>query len=172
MPAHAQNFSDASRSVGRSARKVILRDSTLRYGDNTPVDVRVTNLSTTGFSVEAVLDLQIGAIVGLGLGGAGTASARIIRRTNSTYGAQFLQPLSPDRVDAAFKYSEILASIGSGADVAVDDDDSDSQHGTDRSADDYRLGNHDKFSRRTRLTVMAASGSIAWAAIILVWRAI
>lgn len=159
MPAHAQDFSNVPQSSDRSARKVVLRDSTLRYGDNTPVDVRVTDLSSTGFSVEAALDLKIGAIVGLGLGGAGTASARIVRRANSTYGAQFLQPLAPDRVDAAFKYSAMLASISGAADV-------------DGSDDDYGLGKHDKLSRRTRLAVMAASGTIAWAAVVLVWLAI
>lgn len=137
-----------------------------------PVDVRVTDLSTTGFSVEVALDLEIGAIVGLGLGGAGTATARIIRRANSTYGAQFLQPLAPERVDAAFKYSENLASIGSAADSGVVDEQSEDQTGNDEGVDDYRFKNHDKFSRRTRLAIMAASGSIAWAAVVLVWIAI
>ena len=167
MPAPAHNFSNVPRSQDRSARKSVLRDSTLRHGDNLPVDVQVTDLSTTGFSVDAPLDLEIGALVGLGLGGAGTASARIIRRANSTYGAQFLQPLDPDRVDAAFKYSEILASIGGNAAVVSGED-----RVEDGGVDDHRLGEPDKLSRRTRLAVMLAAGSVAWGAVVLVWLVI
>lgn len=151
---------------------MILRESTLRHGDDTPVDVRVTDLSTTGFSVDAALDLEIGAVVGLGLGGAGTASARIIRRANSIYGAQFLQPLAPDRVDAAFRYSASVASISSAADIADVDEQGDDQAGHDETDNDDQTGKQEKFSRRTRLAIMVASGGLAWAAVALVWVAI
>ena len=135
----------------------MLRNSTLRDGDGLPIDVVVTDLSTTGFSVEAPLDLQVGGIVRLGLGGAGTASARIIRRADSTYGCQFLQPLGADRVEAAFKYNEILASIGSAVDVPVD---------IGALDEPYR------WSRRARVGVMLGSAAAAWAAVLIVWFAI
>ncbi|MGU3390529.1 PilZ domain-containing protein [Sphingomonas sp. M1A8_2b] len=142
----------------------MLRNSTLRHGENTPIDVQVTDLSATGFSVDAPMDLAVGAIVRLGLGGAGTAPAQIVRRTNSTYGAEFLEPLSPEKVAAAFRYSEILATIGGNTDGDSTDD--------VKHFDDDRVENTDRWSRRTRIVVMLSSAGAAWAALVLVWLAV
>lgn len=136
----------------------MLRESTLRIGDNVPVDVTVTDLSTTGFSVETPLDLEVGAIVRLGLGGAGTAAARIVRRTEILYGCQFITPLSTDRVDAAFKYTEILSMMGGSGNMDI--------------ADDNAFDESDRLSRRIRLAVLLGSAGATWAAIIAGWHAI
>lgn len=155
MNAPAHDLFDVSQPYTRSARKIVLRDSTLRDQNNIPIDVVVSDLSTTGFSVVAPLDLEIGAIVRIGLGGAGAASARVIRRAESSYGCQFLQPLGQDRVDAAFKYSEILTAIGAAAPTNINEQDI-----------PYEA---DRWDRSTRLAVILGAGGAAWAALAIAW---
>ena len=108
--------------------------------------------------MEAALDLDVGAVVRLGLGGAGTAAALIVRRTDLIYGCQFITPLGQDRVDAAFKYTEILASIGGSSGMDLADDDA--------------IGGSERWPRRTRMALLLGSAGALWTAIIFGWHAI
>lgn len=86
--------------------------STLRAPDGQPLDVVVDDFSRTGFHFTANVDLPIGTLVSLGLAGAGSRAAKIMRRRDNGYGCAFMKSLSHDDIDRAFRGQEaILAEI-------------------------------------------------------------
>lgn len=88
--------------------------STLRVPDGEPVDVVVDDFSRTGFHFTANVDLPIGTLVSLGLSGAGSRAAQIMRRRNNGYGCAFMKALTDEEIGRAFKGQEaILAEISS-----------------------------------------------------------
>lgn len=88
--------------------------STLRVSDGEPVDVVVDDFSRTGFHFTANVDLPIGTLVSLGLSGAGSRAAQIMRRRNNGYGCAFMKALTDEEIGRAFKGQEaILAEISS-----------------------------------------------------------
>ncbi|WP_264938358.1 PilZ domain-containing protein [Sphingomonas caeni] len=88
--------------------------STLRAPDGQPIDVIVDDFSRTGFHFTANVDLPIGTLVSLGLSGAGSRAAQVMRRRDNGYGCAFMKALSDEEIGRAFKGQEaILAEISS-----------------------------------------------------------
>ncbi|RYE00735.1 MAG: PilZ domain-containing protein [Sphingomonadales bacterium] len=86
--------------------------STLRVPDGKPIDVIVEDFSRTGFRFVADVDLPIGTLVSLGLSGAGSRAARVMRRRGNSYGCAFMEALSTEDVARAFKGQEsVLADL-------------------------------------------------------------
>jgi len=92
--------------------------STLRAPDGKPIDVTVEDFSRTGFRFVADIDLPIGTLVSLGLSGAGSRVARILRRQGNSYGCAFMAALSPEDIERAFKGQEnVLAELSARLDA-------------------------------------------------------
>jgi len=88
--------------------------STLRVPDGKPIDVTVEDFSRTGFRFTTNLDLPLGTLVSLGLSGAGSRAARIVRRRGNGYGCAFMVALSEEDIARAFKGREsVLADLSS-----------------------------------------------------------
>ena len=88
--------------------------STLRAPDGEPIDVVIDDFSRTGFHFTGNVDLPIGTLVSLGLSGAGSRAARIMRRRNNGYGCAVRTALTDEEIGRAFKgQEEILAEISS-----------------------------------------------------------
>lgn len=88
--------------------------STLRSPDGEPIDVAVDDFSRTGFRFTADVDLPIGTLVSLGLSGAGSRAARIMRKRDHSYGCAFMKALTDEEIGRAFKGQEaILAELSS-----------------------------------------------------------
>ena len=88
--------------------------STLRAPDGAPLDVVVEDFSRTGFRFTADVDLPIGTLVSLGLSGAGARAARVMRRSDNSYGCAFMKALTDEEIGRAFKGQEaILAELSS-----------------------------------------------------------
>lgn len=86
--------------------------STLRVPDGAPVDVQVEDFSRTGFRFLSDLDLPVGTLVSLGLSGAGSRVAKIVRRKDNTYGCAFMKALTEEEIARAFKGQEaVLADL-------------------------------------------------------------
>ncbi|WP_066800051.1 PilZ domain-containing protein [Sphingomonas soli] len=92
--------------------------STLRVPDGKPIDVTVEDFSRTGFRFISEADLPIGTLVSLGLSGAGSRAARIVRRRDNVYGCAFMVALSADDMARAFKGQEsVLADLSARLDA-------------------------------------------------------
>ncbi|RYY24281.1 MAG: PilZ domain-containing protein [Sphingomonadales bacterium] len=92
--------------------------STLRVPDGNPIDVTVEDFSQTGFRFTAAVDLPIGTLVSLGLSGAGSRAARIVRQNRNSYGCTFMVALSDADIARAFKGQErVLADLSSKLDT-------------------------------------------------------
>jgi hypothetical protein len=90
------------------------RPTTLRAPDGEPLDVVVDDFSRTGFRFTSDVDLPIGTLVSLGLSGAGSRVAMIMRKRADSYGCAFMRALTDDEIGRAFKGQEaILAEISS-----------------------------------------------------------
>ena len=86
--------------------------STLRVPDGKPIDVTVEDFSRTGFRFIADVDLPLGTLVSLGLSGAGSRAARILRRRGNSYGCAFMAALNAEDIARAFKGQEnVLADL-------------------------------------------------------------
>ena len=88
-------------------RRSVAGKSTLRGPGNEPIDVTVGDLSVSGFNIESVIPLPIGATVQLGLPGSGRFEARVVRREGDRYGCEFVDYLSDADVDAAFSSGNV-----------------------------------------------------------------
>lgn len=92
--------------------------STLRVPDGRPIDVVVEDFSRTGFRFISEADLPIGTLVSLGLSGAGSRAARIVRRRDNVYGCAFMAALSAEDIERAFKGQEsVLADLSARLDA-------------------------------------------------------
>jgi hypothetical protein len=88
--------------------------STLRVADGEPINVVVDDFSRTGFHFTGNVDLPIGTLVSLGLSGAGSRAARIMRRRDNGYGCAFMKALTDEEIGRAFRgQEEVLAEISS-----------------------------------------------------------
>lgn len=86
--------------------------STLRTPDGGPIDVQVEDFSRTGFRFSSEIDLPVGTLVSLGLSGAGSRAAKVVRRSGSTYGCAFMKALTEEEIAHAFKGQEqVLADL-------------------------------------------------------------
>ena len=94
----------------RSERVPVDIEARMRELGATWVDVRVHNLSTHGFMVEADGLYPVASYVWLKLQGVGTANARIIWRDCFRYGCEFVTPLDAERRAAAIALEEQVDS--------------------------------------------------------------
>lgn len=91
-------------------RRIVDSDSTLRDPYGRPLSVLVRDLSMRGFAAECDRELTIGTIITLGLPGFGSAQAVIVRRHETGYGCQFVEPLAPAAFATAFGTSNVVAA--------------------------------------------------------------
>lgn len=81
-------------------------DATIRGMDGEPIDVIVDNFSRTGFLFTADTALPLGTLVSIGLSGAGTREAKVVRRDGQSHGCEFLMPLLRREMATAFRGQE------------------------------------------------------------------
>lgn len=93
-------------------RRDVRSESTVRAADAVPVDVEVLDLSHTGASFRARTAFPERARVRLGLAGAGTVEATIVRRDGAVNGCVFDAPLSPAQSAMAFGVSSVVDFAG------------------------------------------------------------
>ena len=101
---HSVAAYDAASCRREDDRAPIQQPSTLRVG-NAPHDVRVEDLSPTGFAFSSDVPISTDTIVHVGLAGAGRASARIVWRTGTVYGCIFEPALTAAQIEDAFTRS-------------------------------------------------------------------
>lgn len=101
---HSTVAHDAAPCRREDDRAPILQPSTLRVSD-APLDVRVEDLSPTGFAFSSNVPIPTDTMVHVGLAGAGRASARIVRRTGTVYGCIFEPALTAAQIEDAFTRS-------------------------------------------------------------------
>lgn len=89
-------------------RTIVGHPSILRVEGRPPLEIVVEDLSGSGFLFAATDHLPIGSVVQVGLVGAGTAQATIVRRHENHHGAAFLRTLTPSQLDAAFGSSTVV----------------------------------------------------------------
>ena len=86
--------------------------STLRTPEGGPIDVKVEDFSRTGFRFSADVDLPVGTLVSLGLSGAGSRAAKVVRRSGKSYGCAFMKALTEEEIAHAFRGQEqVLADL-------------------------------------------------------------
>ena len=96
-------------------RRRIDGEGTLRDSARRPIDVRILDLSETGFRVVCDVELAIGDEVSLGFGGWGARAAEVVRSDGDSYGCAFMSPLPPgeiERARAAAIEAEALFPVG------------------------------------------------------------
>jgi hypothetical protein len=133
------------------ARATVARASTVRASNEQPYDVTVGDLSRTGFSFTSSDPVPIGAIIHIGLAGAGRAAAQVTWRAGDRYGCRFQSKLSTMQLNAAFS-QPIEASIAQLPPTA--------------SRDNPSVERPDAgFPPYLRLAAMAGSSMLGWALI-------
>lgn len=93
-----------------AVRFTVDAESTVRGVDGLTVDVVVDNLSRTGFLFTADAEIAPGALVALGLSGAGAREARVVWRDGSRHGCEFLMPLPQSAMAKAFKGRDAIVA--------------------------------------------------------------
>lgn len=84
----------------RRSRRVELQEMTnLRSTDQRAVEIRVCDLSTSGFMAECMRPVLIGSYVSLDLPGIGPVNAQIRWQVGGRMGGKFLDPISLLRCD-------------------------------------------------------------------------
>ena len=84
-----------------ASRRNVAEDSTIRIHDK-PHTVEILNLSATGCLIRSVEPLEPGMDVLIGLRGAGTFPAEVVRTNGLEAGCQFRKPLRQDQLDLSF----------------------------------------------------------------------
>jgi PilZ domain len=136
----------------RAERTRVERGSTLREEGGAPREVLVHDLSRTGFRFSSSSHIAIGATVRLGLAGAGSANARVVRRDGDDHGCEFHWPLTAAQLDSAFTYAEV-SDITPGDEMHVDDP-------------------GPRWPRIVRLAIFVIGGAAAWAAVFALVKAL
>lgn len=84
----------------RRSRRVTLQEVTsLRSPDQRVVEVRVCDLSTSGFMAECLRPVLIGSYISLDLPGIGPVNAQVRWQVGGRMGGKFLDPISLLRCD-------------------------------------------------------------------------
>ncbi len=135
----------------RAERVLVERGSTLRDEGGAPHEVLVHDLSRTGFRFSSSAHIAVGASVRLGLAGAGSANARVVRRDGDDHGCEFHWPLTAAQLDSAFSYAEV-SDITPREQMDVDDP-------------------GPRWPRILRLAIFAIGGAAAWAAVFALVKA-
>ena len=100
----AKIYADLRTDARFSARRPI----TLRTFKNEPIDAVVEDLSRGGFAVSTLANIELGATIGLSVGGVFRRKVRVVRRVGLVYGCEFLSPLSDSQVKAALRSGDIV----------------------------------------------------------------
>lgn len=144
-----EGYSDGADRRAGAGRVTIDQPSTLRAPRHAALDIAVQDLSARGFRFVSDHVLPIGAVVRIGLCGAGVQEARIVRRDGDGYGCAFLEPLSTARMATAFT----AAAVVQGQFAA-----------NDTGAAPIAQPVDTKWPRQIRLAVLALGSVAAWAA--------
>lgn len=83
----------------RSPRVALDAGTSLRSNSQTVVEVRVCDLSTSGFMAECMRPVLIGSYVSLDLPGIGPVHAQVRWQVGGKMGGKFLDPISLHRCD-------------------------------------------------------------------------
>ena len=75
-----------------------------------PHDILVEDLSTTGCRILLSLDLPLDMLVRVGISGAGTRQARIVRGSQPIYGCAFVEPMSDADIRRATRADTVVAA--------------------------------------------------------------
>ncbi|WBH17100.1 PilZ domain-containing protein [Sphingomonas radiodurans] len=151
-PRNAIDQCDASeRRAG--TRTTVGRLSTIRDGQDIPHDVIVEDLSLTGFRYRSTDRLPIGTPIRLGLAGAGTAAAQVVRVDGDDHGCAFDPPLSPNQLEAAFTSGTVIQTPGltSGA---------------------GEIDTGEPWPRAVRTAIFIGGGAAAWVAVVALLKAL
>lgn len=105
---HAVSFEQSSDPRRLSTRRSLRADSTMRAYQDGPTDVSVVSLSTTGCAIESEQPIPVGAEISLGVPGAGSCRATVVRRDGTVHGCAFVEPLSEGAVASAFGQSNLV----------------------------------------------------------------
>lgn len=115
----AKLYSD-DRAADRHALEI---DGTVRATANGPVDVMVSDLSTTGCYFQTAEALDAGEIITIGLAGVGRREASVVRALQYGCGCEFVVPLSANELrDALATPADVVVAFPSGADRASPDE--------------------------------------------------
>lgn len=131
-----------------SQRMPVGHVTTVRSPGGQPKDVVVLDLSSRGLLYQSDLLLPVDTIITVGLAGAGSAQATIVRRDGDRHGAAFLRPLTPQQLTDAFAGGAAIHPLFVDATEEVSSWPSD-----------------ERWPRPTRGAVMIASALTAWGAV-------
>lgn len=79
----------------RSAERYIVDlDGTIRSDDNYPNDVKIHNLSVSGFEISTTRVITLGQLITVGAAGIRRRRALVVRQNGERYGCEFLVPMT------------------------------------------------------------------------------
>ena len=82
-------------------RQAVSLDATLRKPDQRPVDIMIEDLSASGFRMTASESLTFDDAISVGISGLGRREARVVRRSGSSYGCEFVVPVDRAEIERA-----------------------------------------------------------------------
>ncbi len=123
--------------------------ATLRDLVGSPVDIVVEDVSRRGFCIAEVPELSVGAVIRIGIQGAGRRQARVVWQSHGNQGLEFLQPLSEAELEAVLAAPKFEAT---------------KLHAI---APTQEAGSpHTKLSFRTRTSIIVGTSLVLWFAIL------
>ena len=134
-------------------RTTLGRRSTVRDGQDIPHDVIVEDLSPTGFRYRSAERLAVGTHVRLGLVGAGSAAAQVVRVDGDDHGCAFHLPLSPNQLEAAFTAGTVIQTPGLTSDAG-------------------EIDTGEPWPRAVRTAIFIGGGAAAWVAVVALLKAL
>lgn len=134
-------------------RTTVGRLSTIRDGGQSPRDVIVEDLSQIGFRYRSTDRLPVGTPVRLGLAGAGTAAAQVVRVDGDEHGCAFDRPLSLKQFESAFTSGAVIRTSSVAADVA-------------------EIDAGEQWPRAVRMAIFIGGGVAAWGGVVALLKAL
>jgi hypothetical protein len=101
----AETILSGSNQRRTRSRAIVAQASTIRAHSTMPVDVHVEDLSQDGFCFTSDVTIPTGTIIGVGLAGAGRASARVAWHDGERHGCVFHPALTNMQIKSAFSHS-------------------------------------------------------------------
>ncbi len=124
--------------------------ATLRDTDWRPIDIVIEDMSSIGLRIRTAVDLHIGELITLGIGGIGMCSGRVIRTLSDGYGVQFVESVAEGAVQRAMTEQTVVPL----------------QFSSDAKPTVVAAGLH--LAWRTRLLIMGFCAVFLWCATIAV----
>ena len=132
-------------------RQAVSLDATLRKPDQRPVDILIEDLSATGFRMTTKEAISLDDAISIGISGIGRRDARIVRRSGSSYGCEFVVSVDRAEIERAQTVETIVrADFGTMPVVTAEDPPLD--------AVEHRI-------RRIRGPILAVATAAPWVAI-------